>query len=134
MAADPAGEDLAGAQGVGRRQRQGVIHAANHEQLVNTRQAARFDPALTTEIPRICRELHTPLPHSGHIRPAQGLHRPSQDGDTTMTALIQLTAEISFMDLGLGLVAVGIAERIALNLPEDMVGPGGWLLDTGSAK
>lgn len=51
-----------------------------------------------------------------------------------MTALIQLTAEISFMDLGLGLVAVGIAERIALNLPEDMVGPGGWLLDTGSAK
>ena len=38
---------------------------------------------------------------------------------------------ITFMEVALSLIAVGIIERIAIQyLPEGMVGPNGWLLTT----
>ncbi len=40
-------------------------------------------------------------------------------------------AGITFMEVALSLVTVGIIERLAVQyLPEDMVGPNGWLLTT----
>ncbi len=47
-----------------------------------------------------------------------------------MTTLAAFIAEITFFDVGMSLIAVGIVERILLRLPKEMVGPGGWLLDT----
>lgn len=40
---------------------------------------------------------------------------------------------ISFLDVCLALVTIAVAERLVVQyLPEDMVGPNGWLLKTGS--
>ncbi len=42
-----------------------------------------------------------------------------------------LFADITFMDLALSLIALGTIERFVLPiLPEDVVGPDGWLLKT----
>ena len=43
-----------------------------------------------------------------------------------------LLTDVTFMNLCLALVAVGIVERLVAYLPEDMVGPEGWLLQTRS--
>jgi hypothetical protein len=42
-----------------------------------------------------------------------------------------LFADITFYDLALSLIAVGLIDRILCELPESMVGPKGWLLRTG---
>ena len=40
---------------------------------------------------------------------------------------------ISFLDVCLALVTVAVAERVIVQyLPEDVVGPNGWLLKTNS--
>lgn len=40
---------------------------------------------------------------------------------------------ISFLDVCLALVTIAVAERLVVQyMPEDMVGPNGWLLKTGS--
>lgn len=39
---------------------------------------------------------------------------------------------ISFYELALSLVTLGVVERLVHLLPTDIVGPGGWLLDTGT--
>lgn len=51
-----------------------------------------------------------------------------------MTALAQLAGDITFFEFGMSLLALGAIERILFSLPEDIVGPGGWLLDTGEAE
>ena len=48
--------------------------------------------------------------------------------------LIDFISGISFMELGLTLITLGIIERGLHRLPSDVVGPGGWLLDTGEAE
>ena len=45
-----------------------------------------------------------------------------------------LLADVTFLDAAAALVLIGLAERIVLWLPEGTVGPGGWLLDTGTAE
>lgn len=48
-------------------------------------------------------------------------------------SLIQfIAAEISFFEVMLSLLAVGVIERFIYLLPITAVGPGGWLLDTGT--
>ena len=49
-----------------------------------------------------------------------------------MSLLQTLAAEISFFEVALSLLAVGVIERFIHLLPAAMVGPGGWLLDTGA--
>ena len=40
-------------------------------------------------------------------------------------------ASITFMEVSLSLVTIGVIERLAVQyLPEEMVGPNGWLLTT----
>ncbi len=41
-------------------------------------------------------------------------------------------ADVSFFEVAMSLLAVGVIERALYLLPADMVGPGGWLLDIGS--
>jgi len=41
-------------------------------------------------------------------------------------------ADVTFFEVALSLLAVGLIERALYLLPSDMVGPGGWLLDTGT--
>lgn len=50
-----------------------------------------------------------------------------------MTSLFQIASGLSFFEIGMGLIALGVVERLLLALPEEVVGPGGWLLDTGGA-
>ena len=45
-----------------------------------------------------------------------------------------LFADITFFELTMALVFVGSVERLVAYLPEEMVGPNGWLLTTGPAK
>ena len=47
--------------------------------------------------------------------------------------LTHFFAEITFFELGMTLIALGVIERLLYLLPRDVVGPGGWLLDTGAA-
>lgn len=49
-----------------------------------------------------------------------------------MSLLSHLLSEISFFEVALSLLAIGVIERFIYLLPEAMVGPGGWLLDTGT--
>ncbi|SMY08710.1 hypothetical protein [Flavimaricola marinus] len=49
----------------------------------------------------------------------------------TLTALLN---DISFFEVCASLLVVGCVEQIFVRLPEDMVGPGGWLLDTGAPR
>jgi len=42
-----------------------------------------------------------------------------------------LFADLTFYDVALSLIAVGIIDRILCELPESVVGPRGWLLRTG---
>ena len=44
---------------------------------------------------------------------------------------MSLFADITFYDIALSVIAVGIVDRILCELPESMVGPSGWLLRTG---
>lgn len=48
-----------------------------------------------------------------------------------MTFLAQFFANVSFLEVGLTFVAIGVIERALLLLPETIVGNGGWLLDLG---
>lgn len=41
-----------------------------------------------------------------------------------------LFADVTFLEICLALVTVGVAERFVAYLPETMVGPKGWLLQT----
>ncbi len=50
-----------------------------------------------------------------------------------MTTLIAFAADITFFEVCLSLLTVGLIERVVIRLPEEMVGPGGWLLDTGES-
>lgn len=50
-----------------------------------------------------------------------------------MSAFIEFTSHVTFFELGVSLLAIGVIERLLLTLPEEVVGPGGWLLDTGEA-
>lgn len=43
-----------------------------------------------------------------------------------------LLTDITFFEVAMSLIAVGCIERALYLLPDDMVGPGGWLLDTGT--
>ena len=45
---------------------------------------------------------------------------------------MSLLQDISFFDVTMSLIAIGVIERLLYLLPEDIVGPGGWLLDTGA--
>jgi hypothetical protein len=49
-----------------------------------------------------------------------------------MSLLSHLFGDISFFEVCLALVALGLVERALYLLPETMVGEGGWLLDTGT--
>ncbi|GGL76102.1 hypothetical protein [Wenxinia marina] len=49
---------------------------------------------------------------------------------TTLTAFI---ADVTCFEVVVSLLAVGVAERLLYLLPASVVGPGGWLLDTGPA-
>jgi hypothetical protein len=42
-------------------------------------------------------------------------------------------SQITFFEVMMSLVLVGAIERLLYRLPVEMVGPGGWLLDTGNA-
>ena len=44
-----------------------------------------------------------------------------------------LLADISFFEITMALVTVGVIERLVAFLPEEMVGPEGWLLQTGKS-
>ena len=50
-----------------------------------------------------------------------------------MSSLFQLASNVTFFEVGMGLLVFGVAERLLFALPSSIVGPGGWLLDTGSA-
>ncbi len=43
-----------------------------------------------------------------------------------------ILADITFFEVAMSLLAVGVIERLMYRLPVEAVGPGGWLLDTGS--
>ncbi len=44
---------------------------------------------------------------------------------------MSLLADVTFIEVALSLVTVGVIERMAVQyLPEDVVGPNGWLLTT----
>jgi hypothetical protein len=43
-------------------------------------------------------------------------------------------SDISFLDVCLSLIAVGLLERVFLMLPDRWVSPGGRLLDKGSLE
>jgi len=45
---------------------------------------------------------------------------------------MSLFSDISFLEVAMSLLALGLIERGLFLLPSDMVGPGGWLLDTGT--
>lgn len=45
---------------------------------------------------------------------------------------MSLFTEISFFEVAMSLLALGLIERALYLLPSDIVGPGGWLLDTGA--
>lgn len=51
-----------------------------------------------------------------------------------MSFLFQIPADISFFQVTMSLVALGLIERALYLLPEDMVGEGGWLYDTGRGE
>lgn len=46
---------------------------------------------------------------------------------------MSLFADVTFQDVMLSLIAVGLIERLVYLLPETVVGPQGWLLRTGAA-
>ena len=50
-----------------------------------------------------------------------------------MTLLQHIASEITFFNVCMSLIAVGLIERGLYMLPESVVGEGGWLLDTGPA-
>lgn len=50
-----------------------------------------------------------------------------------MSSLLLIASDLTFFEIGMGLLAAGVWERALLSLPVNIVGPGGWLLDTGSA-
>ncbi len=47
-----------------------------------------------------------------------------------MTLFQTLISEITFFEVAMSLLAVGLIERVVVRLPETMVGPEGWLLTT----
>ena len=47
-----------------------------------------------------------------------------------MSFLAYILSDISFFEVSMSLLAVGLIERVIYRLPTEMVGPGGWLLDT----
>jgi hypothetical protein len=49
-----------------------------------------------------------------------------------MSLLAYILSDISFFEVSMSLLAIGLIERVIYRLPADMVGPGGWLLDTGT--
>ena len=49
-----------------------------------------------------------------------------------MTTLVTFFADVTFLEVVASLVVVGLIERVVIRLPVEMVGPGGWLLDTGA--
>ena len=49
-----------------------------------------------------------------------------------MSLFAYILSEVTFFEVAMSLVAVGVIERFIYRLPADMVGPGGWLLDTGT--
>ncbi len=50
-----------------------------------------------------------------------------------MSILGHIAGHVSFLEVGLALITLSVIERLLLRLPTDIVGPGGWLLDTGTA-
>ena len=50
-----------------------------------------------------------------------------------MSTLAAFISDITFFEVGMSLLILGAIEQVLIRLPEDMVGPGGWLLDTGNA-
>jgi hypothetical protein len=42
-------------------------------------------------------------------------------------------SDVTFLQVCMSLITVGLVERAMYLLPETCVGPGGWLLDTGAA-
>lgn len=51
-----------------------------------------------------------------------------------MSILSAFFSDVTFTEVCMSLLVVGLIERIVVRLPEDMVGPGGWLLDTGAPR
>lgn len=51
-----------------------------------------------------------------------------------MSTLAAFVNEVTFFEIGMSLIVVGVIEQIVVRLPADMVGPGGWLLDTGAQQ
>ena len=49
-----------------------------------------------------------------------------------MSLIAYILSDISFFEVAMSLLAVGVIERFIYRLPTEMVGPGGWLLDTGA--
>ena len=47
---------------------------------------------------------------------------------------MSILANITFFEVAMSLLAVGMIERMIYRLPAAMVGPGGWLLDTGAPE
>lgn len=46
---------------------------------------------------------------------------------------MSLFADVTFQEVALSLIAVGLIERLLYLLPETVVGPEGWLLRIGTA-
>jgi hypothetical protein len=46
-------------------------------------------------------------------------------------AAMSYLSQITFFEVTMSLLAVGLVERLLYRLPVEVVGPGGWLLDTG---
>lgn len=49
-----------------------------------------------------------------------------------MSLIAYILSDISFFEVAMSLMAIGVIERFIYLLPTAMVGPGGWLLDTGA--
>lgn len=49
-----------------------------------------------------------------------------------MSLITYILSDISFFEVTMSLLAVGVIERFIYLLPTEVVGPGGWLLDTGT--
>ena len=81
-----------------------------------------------------CREMRLRLPSFRHrTQPLKWDRQNAAPKDRMQTMLTHFFAEITFFELGMTLIALGVIERLLYLLPRDVVGPGGWLLDTGAA-
>ena len=76
------------------------------------------------------------FPQRGHDPVMRGREtKATQTGAAPMSILAQtILADITFFEVAISVLGVGLIERMMYRLPVEMVGPGGWLLDTGASE